>query len=99
MLTNPPPWLSLLVHGVGRSPTVIANARSCQWIALHRVSDRAAKMSLGWMPVTPYGRARPVASRNGSCHAPLARLGDVSQGAFVAVGKAASPIILSPIEA
>jgi hypothetical protein len=25
--------------------------------------------------------------------------GDVSQGAFVAVGKAASPIILSPIEA
>jgi hypothetical protein len=53
------PLPPLLPFRVGRSPTVIANARSCQWIALHRVSDRAAKMSLGWMPVTPYGSRTP----------------------------------------
>jgi hypothetical protein len=32
-------------HRVGRSPNVIANATSCQWIALYRASDRAARMS------------------------------------------------------
>jgi hypothetical protein len=56
-----------LLSRVGRSPTVIANARLCQWIALHRVSDRAARMSVAGCPMpvrAPWRAATP------SCRGP-----------------------------